>query len=99
MPGGQFQVDSTAWCILALTACGGSAELLDQSRHLLMREQLPDGRLCVNKTHPASYWPSSLAILAWQDSPSCHEAQQRAIRFLLDNAVVTEADAAQIKAQ
>ncbi len=83
-PGGQFQVDSTAWGILALTACGGSAELLDQSRRLLMREQLQDGRLCVNKTHPASFWPTSLAILAWQDSKSCREAQQRAVRFLLD---------------
>jgi len=83
-PGGQFKVDSTAWGILALAACGGFAELLDQSRHLLMREQLPDGRLCVNKTHPASYWPTPLAILAWQDSLSCSEAQQRAIRFLLD---------------
>ncbi|MBX3350059.1 MAG: terpene cyclase/mutase family protein [Nitrospira sp.] len=82
--GGQFQVDSTAWGILALKACDGSAELLDQSRHLLMREQLPDGRLCVNKSHPASYWPTPMAILAWQDSQSCREAQQRSVRFLLD---------------
>jgi hypothetical protein len=49
-----------------------------------MREQLPDGRLCVNKAHLASYWPTSLAILAWQDSQPCREAQQRAVRFLLD---------------
>ena len=77
-PGGPFQVDSTAWGILALTVCGGSAELLDQSRHLLMLEQLADGRICVNNTHPASYWPTALAILAWQDSQSCREAQQRA---------------------
>ncbi|HEU5407517.1 MAG TPA: prenyltransferase/squalene oxidase repeat-containing protein [Nitrospira sp.] len=83
-PGGQFQADSTAWCILALTANGGPVDLLDQSRHLLIREQLPDGRLCVSKTHPASFWPTSLAILAWQDSEPCREAQQRAIRFLLD---------------
>jgi hypothetical protein len=83
-PGGQFQVDSTAWGILALAACGGSAELLDQSRRLLMHEQLPDGRLCVNKTHPASYWPTPVAILAWQDSVPCREAQQRSVRFLLD---------------
>lgn len=83
-PGGRFQVDSTAWAILTLLACGGSAELLDQSRRLLMREQLQDGRLCVNKTHPASYWPTALAILAWQDSQLCREAQQRAVRFLLD---------------
>lgn len=82
--GGQFQVDSTAWGILALTACGGPTEMLDRSRHVLMREQLPDGRLCVNKTHPAAYWPTSLAILAWQDSMSCREAQQRSVRFLLD---------------
>ncbi|WP_413934018.1 prenyltransferase/squalene oxidase repeat-containing protein [Nitrospira sp. BLG_1] len=82
--GGQFQTDSTAWGILALAACGGSAELLDQSRHLLMREQLPDGRLCVDRTHPASYWPTPLAVLAWQDSEPCREAQQRAVRFLLE---------------
>jgi len=82
--GERFQVDSTAWSILALAACGGSAELIDQSRQALMREQLPDGRLCVNRTHPASYWPTSLAILAWQDSESCREAQQRAVRFLLE---------------
>lgn len=82
--GGKFQVDSTAWGILALTACGGSTELLDQSRHLLMREQLRDGRLCVSHSHPASYWPTALAILAWQDSQPCREAQQRAVRFLLE---------------
>jgi hypothetical protein len=48
-----------------------------------MQKQHRDGRLCVNNTHPASYWPTPLAILAWQDSPSCREAQQRAIHFLL----------------
>ena len=82
--GGQFQVDSTAWGILAFRACGGSEELLELSRRLLMREQRQDGRLCVSSNHPASYWPTSLAILAWQDSLPCREGQQRAIRFLLD---------------
>lgn len=81
---GQFQVDPTAWGILALAAYGRSAELIDQSRQMLIREQLPDGRVCVNRTHPASYWPTTLAILAWQDSESCSKAQQRAIRFLLE---------------
>jgi hypothetical protein len=83
-PGGHFQTDSTAWGILAFRASGGPEELLERSRRLLVLEQLQDGRLCLNKTHPASYWPTSLAILAWQDSLSCSEAQQRAIRFLLD---------------
>lgn len=82
-PGGHFQTDSTAWGILALKAYGGSEGLLDRSLRLLMREQLEDGRLCVNKSHPASYWPTSLAILAWQDSEVCRDAQQRAVRFLL----------------
>ena len=40
---GLFQVDSTAWSILALAACGGAPNQLDQSRRLLMNEQLPDG--------------------------------------------------------
>jgi hypothetical protein len=81
---GKFQTDSTAWGILALSACGGPTELLNQSRSLLMREQLEDGRLCVDSTHPDSFWPTALAILAWQDSEPYREAQQRAIRFLLD---------------
>lgn len=83
-PGGDFQTDSTAWGILAFRASGGAEELLERSRHLLVREQLQDGRICLNKTHPASYWPTSLAILAWQDSLPSREGQQRAIRFLLD---------------
>lgn len=83
-PDGQFQVDSTAWGIIAIMACGGSDELLDRARLLLIREQLPDGRICVDNTHPASYWPTTVAILAWQGSQRCREAQQRAVRFLLD---------------
>jgi hypothetical protein len=83
-PGGQFQTDSTTWGILAFRACGGSEESLERARRLLMREQRPDGRVCVNNNHPASYWPTPLAILAWQDSPSSREAQQRAVRFLLE---------------
>ncbi len=83
-PGGTYQVDSTAWGILALSACDGPTQLLDRARDLLMRDQLPDGRLCVGKAHPDSFWPTSLAILSWQDSESCRVAQQRAIRFMLE---------------
>jgi Prenyltransferase and squalene oxidase repeat len=82
-PQSRFRADTTAWGILAFRACGGSDELLDRSRARLMREQGKDGRVCVNPDHPASYWPTSLAILAWQDSQSCREAQQQAVRFLL----------------
>jgi Prenyltransferase and squalene oxidase repeat len=84
--GGNFQVDSTAWGILAFRACGGSNEILEQPRALLSREQSADGRVCVNRDHPASYWPTSLAILAWQNSPENQIAQNRAIRFLLNTS-------------
>lgn len=83
-PNGQFCVDSTAWGILAVKACLGSEELLDRSRRLLLREQRQDGRLCVSDTHPASYWPTPVTILAWQNSPSTREGQQRAVHFLLN---------------
>jgi hypothetical protein len=76
-------VDSTAWGILAINACGGSEELLDRSRRVLVQEQRQDGRICVSNNHPASYWPTPLAILAWRDSPSSRDAQQQAVRFLL----------------
>lgn len=84
--GGTFQVDSTAWGVLAFRACGGSNEILEKVRGILAREQSEDGRLCVTKDHPASYWPTPLAVLAWQDSPASQVAQSRAVRFLLDTS-------------
>lgn len=83
-PRGQFQVDATAWGILAFRACGGSDELLECFRASLVREQSEDGRVCINRDHPISYWPTSIAILSWHDSPTSREAQLRAVRFLLD---------------
>jgi hypothetical protein len=34
--------------------------------------------------HPESFWPTALAILAWQGSLASHAAQDVAIRFLLN---------------
>jgi len=82
--GGTFQVDSTAWGILAFYACGGSDEVLERLRALLAREQHRDGRVCVNRDHPASYWPTPLAVLAWQHSPASQVAQHCAVSFLLN---------------
>jgi len=87
-PNGQFQVDSTAWGILAVKAIGGSEDLLDRSQRVVMREQRQDGRLCMSNSHPDSYWPTPLAILAWHDSQPCRDAQQRALRFLLNTTGV-----------
>lgn len=84
--GGTFQVDWTAWGILAFRACGGSSEILERLRALLAREQNGDGPVCVNRGHQASYWPTHLTILAWQNSPASQVAQSRAVRFLLETA-------------
>ena len=82
--GGAFQVASTAWGVLVFRACGGSDEVLERLRACLVHEQRGDGRVVVNREHPASYWPTPLAILAWQNSLANQVAQNRAIHFLLE---------------
>lgn len=49
-----------------------------------MDSQLSDGRVCVSPKHPETFWPTPLAILAWQGSPSHREPQLLAIDFLLN---------------
>jgi hypothetical protein len=83
-PGGRFRVDATAWGILALRASGAKWELLESLRSRLVHEQGEDGRVWVDRGHPDSYWPTALAILAWQDSAPNRFAQIRASRFLLE---------------
>ena len=80
---GEFRVDSTAFAILSLVASGEPPESLERSRARLRKEQGDDGRVWVSREHPASYWPTPLAILAWQNSPASQVAQSRAIHFLL----------------
>ncbi|MBI3807105.1 MAG: terpene cyclase/mutase family protein [Nitrospirae bacterium] len=82
--GGTFQVDSTAWGILAFRGAGGEQDILEKHRARLIREQGEDGRVWVHREHSESYWPTALAILAWQNSPPSQAAQGRAIRFLLE---------------
>jgi len=81
---GQFRTDATAWGILAFHAAGGDSENLERHRARLVQVQDTGGRLCVDREHTDSYWPTALAILAWQNSASSHEAQNRAIRFLIE---------------
>lgn len=83
-PGGAFQVDSTVWGILASRGAVGEQDILEKHRARLIREQGEDGRVWVHREHSESYWPTALAILAWQNSPPSQAAQGRAIRFLLE---------------
>ena len=85
-PGGQFRVDATAWGGVLLRAAGGSQEKLERLCARLVYEQDRDGRVWIQRDHPDSYWPTALAILAWQDSLPSQAAQQRAIHFLLESS-------------
>ena len=87
-PQGLFRVDSTAWGILAFRALGESADRFEPSCARLRSEQGDDGRVWVSREHPASYWPTPLAILAWQSSPASQAAQTRAVNFLLETTGV-----------
>ena len=85
---GQFRVDATAWGILAYRAAEGEHEILETHRSRLIQEQEEGGGLPINKTHPESFWPTALAILAWQGSSGSQAAQSRAISFLLQKTGV-----------
>jgi hypothetical protein len=83
-PQGQFRADATAWGILASQGLGLSQEDLERHRSRLLLEQQQDGRVRLSSHHPGSYWPTALAILAWQGSPESHVAHDLAVRFLLN---------------
>ena len=87
-PRGQFRVDATVWGILAFRAAGGEQPILEKHCARLIREQDKDGRVWIHQEHSESYWPTALAILAWQNSPPSQASQGRAIRFLLETTGV-----------
>ncbi|MGA7105492.1 MAG: hypothetical protein WBX49_09135 [Candidatus Deferrimicrobiaceae bacterium] len=81
-PGEEFRADATAWAAMALTATGTDEGLLGEARDRLAGEQQEDGRVSVSSEHPEAFWPTPLAVLAWEGSPAHREAQSRAIAFL-----------------
>ena len=86
LPGGTYGPDATAWAVVALasTRSGGrDRRAVESGRSQLTGSQLEDGRLSVTPSGPESYWPTSLAILAWHGSGKHAEQRSRAIDFLL----------------
>jgi len=81
--GGGFRPDATAWAIFALSAAGTNNDFLELSRHRLASQQSADGRIGISPNHPEAFWPTSLAVLAWQGSTTSQEAHDRAIHFLM----------------
>jgi len=82
-PGGDYRPDVTAWAILLLSTTGFKSHVLNLARLRLQQTQLEDGRVCIAPEHPDAYWPTSLAILAWQGSVPYQQSQNTAIQFLL----------------
>ncbi|MGH7258234.1 MAG: hypothetical protein ACREIM_07635 [Nitrospiraceae bacterium] len=82
-PGGLYRPDATAWAIVALKHSDAGRDLLDPARSRLAREQGGDGRIGISPDHPEAFWPTAVAVLAWQGSQAHREAQARAVQFLL----------------
>jgi hypothetical protein len=85
-PGEAYRTDATAWAIVALDATGSGGRdrgAIESGRSLLAGSQLEDGRVSLTPSSPDSYWPTSLAILAWHGSEKHAEQRSRAINFLL----------------
>lgn len=87
-PGASTRSDATAWAILVLQAADTHPEVLARARARLAEEQGTDGRVCVSKAHPEAHWPTAVASLAWHGSPEHLQAQDRAVRFLLETTGV-----------
>lgn len=83
---GHYRTDATAWAILALIADGNDHQLVNLSQSRLAASQLADGRVGISPQHPAVYWPTSLAILAWKQSSAYQHNLERAVQFLLSNS-------------
>jgi hypothetical protein len=89
LPGGVFRPEATAWAVLSLAlALSGDRDIgvIEAGRDRLAASQLKDGRVSVSPSDPGSFWPTSLAILAWQGSRKHAEHRSRAIGFLLNTS-------------
>ena len=86
--GGTPRPDATCWAILALNCAHAQGPLIQSARRYLASIQSRDGRVCITPQHPQAYWPTSLAVLAWQGAPEQREAQAKAVRFLLEYSEV-----------
>lgn len=83
--GESFRPDATVWAVLALEAYDGNRNVTNIACRRLSQSQLADGRVPVVESHPESFWPTSLALLAWQKIPGFKPELKRAIAFLLSN--------------
>jgi hypothetical protein len=81
----MFRPDATAWAVLALEAYPDNRDLTITACRRLAKSQLSDGRIPVIEEHSESYWPTSLAMLAWKKISGFKKQLKLAAEFLLSN--------------
>jgi hypothetical protein len=81
--GEEARPDATAWAVILMSAYDFDSESCAYGRAYLVSQQAKDGRVSISPTHLDASWPTPLAILAWQGFPHYHDAQSRAIDYLL----------------
>ena len=86
--GSGYRPDATAWAILVLNAYQTNLGLVGPARLRLSKDQFPDGRVSIALEHPDSWWPTSLAILAWNNSSPFQTSLDRSAQFLLNTTGV-----------
>jgi hypothetical protein len=85
-PKGDYRPDETAWAVFALKAMGCHFNLINESQSMLASSQLNDGRIILSKGYEEIFWPTALAVMAWDNSQDCIEAKSLGIDFLLKNS-------------
>jgi len=82
---GIFRPDATAWAVLALISGLCCDEYISKACRHLAQSQLSDGRVPLSTVNHAAYWPTTLAVLAWQKTAHQVDSVQRAVSFLINN--------------
>jgi hypothetical protein len=82
---GNFRPDATAWAVLALKSGSCCDEYISKACRRLAQSQLPDGRVPLTTANAAAYWPTALAVLAWQKIGGHVDSVQKAVAFLINN--------------
>lgn len=88
-PGGAFRPDCTAWTALAFKASGEGRQWIGPALNVLARYQMDDGRVPLSRHFPEAYWPTALALIAWQGQPEFEQASNNATEYLLGLKSVT----------
>jgi hypothetical protein len=81
--GGHYRPDATAWAILAFRAARLYPGAVSRAQNRLVQDQQSDGRVVFSSDLSDSFWPTPLAVLAWQGSPQHEPQKSLAVDFLI----------------